>query len=259
MSTHESDNLTHPPVLKIGAVVLRSVASREALVARHQSPVASEEAVQAVPSSPLAGEGWGEGALSDAQNTHTPPTNLPPQGGEASCVAPLSPLTTHDSRLTHHQFLIIQPIPKTPGEVPPFVLPRGSRQYQDANGNWQDARDEATGTQHAATLEPFVRALERELAEEAGVSSAMLARARVVELGDMMFTSRSKGTYPIHWFVVIPAPEDAALLGHELPEDATAIAWASLDDIKAMAATGEFSAGYVAVIEVALQTLHTKP
>ena len=42
------------------------------------------------------------------------------------------------------------------------------------------------------------------------------------------------------------------LLTDILPADATAVQWASLDEIKAMAATGEFSAGYVSVIEAAL-------
>lgn len=160
-----------------------------------------------------------------------------------------------DKEFLSTRILIIRPKPKTPGEVPPFVLPRGSRQYQDVNGVWHDARDEETGARFASRLEPFARALEREVAEEAGVTSAMLARAQVVELGAMEFASRSKGTYPIHWFLVIPAPADAALLDETLPEDAMALEWATLEEIKAMAATGEFSAGYVPVIEVALKQL----
>lgn len=176
----------------------------------------------------------------------------PHSGGGKQCEGGKAPFN-------HFQLLIIRPKPKTPGEVPPFVLPRGSRQYQDANGVWHDARDEETGARHAERLEPFARALEREVAEEAGVTSEMLARARVVEFGTMEFASRTKGNYPIHWFLVIPAPADAALLDETLPEDTTALEWASVDAIKAMAATGEFSAGYVPVIEAALQVLHTKP
>ncbi len=190
------------PVLKIGAVVLKRVAS-------HQSPVASKA------------------ALNDA------------------------------SPVTDYEILIVRPHPKTPGEVPPFVLPRGSRQYQDEAGAWHDARDMATGVKHAATLEPFKRALAREIEEEAGVSAQQLAAARVTELGAMNFASRSKGVYPIHWFVVTLAAADASALDTQIaskqyPADATELRWASLEEIKTMAAQGEFSAGYVPVIEAAL-------
>ncbi len=149
--------------------------------------------------------------------------------------------------------LIVRPHPKTPGEVPPFVLPRGSRQYQDAAGAWHDARDAQTGAQYAARLEPFMRGLQREVEEEAGVDSAMLARAQVQELGTMEFTSRTKGVYPIYWFVVTLAAADTARVSDRLPADASALQWATLDDIKAMAATGSFSGGYVPVIEAALR------
>ena len=160
----------------------------------------------------------------------------------------------HDaSPVTDYEILIVRPHPKTPGEVPPFVLPRGSRQYQDADGQWHDARDMATGVKHAATLEPFTRALAREIEEEAGVTPSQLAAARVTELGAMDFASRSKGVYPIHWFVVVPTAEDAATLALQMPKDATELHWASLDEIKTMAAKGEFSPGYVSVIEAALE------
>jgi hypothetical protein len=151
-----------------------------------------------------------------------------------------------------HEILILQPIPKRAGEVPAFVLPRGSRQYQDAHGQWHDARDMATGEKYQATLEPFTRALAREIEEEAGVDGAMLARADVRELGRLEFQSRTKGVYPIHWFVVTLADADAAMLTNTVPEDALSVRWASLEEITAMAARGEFSAGYIPVIEAAL-------
>lgn len=158
-----------------------------------------------------------------------------------------------------NQLLIIQPIPKHAGEVPPFVLPRGSRQYQNAAGAWHDARDVATGMAHAASLEPFARALAREIEEEAGLGPDMLARAAVIELGAIAFQSRTKGIYPIHWFVVVPDAVDAALLDAQTPADALSVRWATLDETKAMAARGQFSAGYIPVIEAALQALHTSP
>jgi 8-oxo-dGTP pyrophosphatase MutT (NUDIX family) len=150
------------------------------------------------------------------------------------------------------QILIIRPIPKHKGEVPAFVLPRGSRQYRDASGQWHDARDAATGEKHAATLEPLERALAREIEEEAGVSPAQLAAAWVYDLGRMDFQSRSKGVYPIHWFVVVPDVATAVQLDKQTPADALEVRFASLDAIKTMASRGEFSAGYIPVIEAAL-------
>ena len=149
--------------------------------------------------------------------------------------------------------LVVQPKPKRAGENPPFVLPRGSRQYQDEHGLWHDARDVATGDQYRDRLESFTRALTREVEEEAGVTPDMLARAQVRELGRMEFQSRSKGVYPIHWFVVKLADADAATVADTVPVDARSVRWAGLAEIKDMAARGEFSGGYVPVIEAALR------
>ncbi|MDX2095160.1 MAG: NUDIX hydrolase [Alphaproteobacteria bacterium] len=152
--------------------------------------------------------------------------------------------------------LILQPKPKHSGEVPPFVLPRGSRQYRvttaEGREEWHDARDAATGIAHAATLESFARGLAREIEEEAGITPEQLAQAQVTEMGAMEFQSRSKGVYPIHWFVVQPDAATAATLTNQTPEDALAVRWATLEQIKQMAVQGEFSAGYVPVIEAAL-------
>ena len=152
--------------------------------------------------------------------------------------------------------LVVQPKPKHAGEIPPFVLPRGSRQYRNEQGIWVDARDVATGEKYKDSLEPFSRALEREVEEEAGVTPAMLARAEVCELGRMEFQSRSKGVYPIHWFVVTLDEGDAAGAADAVPEDALSVRWATLDEIKAMAARNEFSGGYLEVIEAALSLPH---
>ena len=157
---------------------------------------------------------------------------------------------------SEYQILIVQPIPKKLGEVPPFVLPRGSRQYQAADGQWHDARDEATGLAHAATLEPYARGLQREIEEEAGITPTQLAAAQVIEMGDMLFQSRSKGIYPIHWFVVVVDGTLAQTLVQQVPVDALAVRWASLDAIKTMATCGAFSPGYIPVIEAAITCAH---
>lgn len=154
--------------------------------------------------------------------------------------------------LRTRSILILQPIPKKQGEVPAYVLPRGSRQYRDAAGVWHDARDMATAEAHRDALEPFSRALAREVEEEAGVTPDMLARATLRELGARAFQSRTKGVYPIHWFVVALADDDAATLTDSVPVDALSVRWAGLEEIKAMAARGEFSAGYLPIIEEAL-------
>lgn len=151
--------------------------------------------------------------------------------------------------------LIHQPRPKKSGDVPAFVLARGSRQYQDATGDWIDARDLATAIAHRDALEPFTRTLKREVEEEAGVSEEMLGRAKVREMGTRDFQSRTKGIYPIHWFVVKLTPEDAqTVVTQPLPREALSIRWAGVDEIKAMATRGEFSAGYVPVIEEATRS-----
>ena len=151
--------------------------------------------------------------------------------------------------------LIVQPIPKTANEVPAYVLPRGSRQYAvvvNEKTEWHDARDAATGAKHADTLEPYRRGLTREIEEEAGISAKQLAKARVVDMGAMDFKSRTKGIYPIYWFLVVPDEATSASLTHTTPADALSSRWASLEGIRKLADAGKFSAGYVPVIEKAL-------
>lgn len=150
--------------------------------------------------------------------------------------------------------LIVRPQPKHAGEVPPFVMPRGSRQYRDAQGEWQDARDAATARIHAATFEPLETTLIREIEEEAGVPPSVLRKASVYELGVRDFASRSKGVYAIHWFVVILAHDSLPRL-HAVPSDAMAVRWENLREVEMMAAHGEFSAGYVPVIREAIQAM----
>ena len=148
--------------------------------------------------------------------------------------------------------LVIRPQPKIPGEVPLFVLPRGSRQWVDGAGEYHDIRDAETAIAHADALEPLTRTLTREIEEEAGVSADALARAEVVELGAMDFQSRSKGVYAIHWFRVQLAEADATRLMDTLPVDATAMRWATRAEIQALIDADDFSAGYLPVIDRAL-------
>ena len=152
------------------------------------------------------------------------------------------------------EIFIIRPHPKNPGEIPRFVLPRGSRQYRDAAGQWRDARDAATALQHAATLEPIHHTLLREAEEEAGIPATELQRllhaGLVHELGAREFISRNKPPYAVHWFA--GAPDAAALGSMHPPVDATETRWATLAEIHSLIAADAFSAGYLSVIEEGL-------
>jgi hypothetical protein len=149
------------------------------------------------------------------------------------------------------EILIIKPKPKHPGEMPPFVLPRGSRQYWEWNGDgriYADVRDDETARAHADQLEPLTRTLSREIHEEAGIVPDDLARLEVAELGALPFASRSKGVYPIHWFIVRPDAACMAAMAVALPVDAMEVRWATVAHIRELMAEGNFSAGYLPVI-----------
>lgn len=149
---------------------------------------------------------------------------------------------------------LLRPHPKNPGERTKFVLPRGSRQYQDTTGQWHDARDEATALAHAESLEPLTRTLAREAEEEAGLPEALLQqlqeRGAVRDMGVRLFASASKSPYPIHWFVARLTDADCAQLTP--PADALEVRWANLDEIHKLISAGDFSTGYLPVIEEGL-------
>lgn len=164
-------------------------------------------------------------------------------------------------RASDRAVLIVQPKAKNKGEHAPLVLPRGSRQYSttDSEGHvvWHDARDMDTAEKHRNTLEPYERALKRELREEAGLSTHALRHAKTLgnvrDLGVMDFDSNKKGTYKVQWFTVMLGEREAKKLTEQpLPVDAVEVRWARLPEIKKMAQHGEFSKGYIPVIEAAL-------
>ncbi len=142
--------------------------------------------------------------------------------------------------------LLVRPHPKNAGEVPPLVLPRGSRQYRDAQGDWRDARDAETAQRHADTLEPLARALAREVEEEAGLPAALLPGLPTIDLGPMAFQSRSKGLYPVHWFQL--TLDDAAVGALRPPADASEVRWMTMEAVRAGIMGGTISAGYWPVI-----------
>jgi hypothetical protein len=154
--------------------------------------------------------------------------------------------------------LIMQPIPKEENEIPAYVLPRGSRQYAvvvNGESEWHDARDAATGLKHEQSLETFYRGLEREIEEEAGITREQLAKAQVIEMGAMDFKSRTKGIYPIHWFIVVPDEATVKAISRSTPVDALSVRWAKFEAIIKLDDVGKFSTGYIPVIAEALKRL----
>lgn len=159
--------------------------------------------------------------------------------------------------------LLVQPKPKpaTPEDLPPMGLPRGTRMYALADGNYVDANhDGNTPPPAGATLEAVAATFAREVEEEAGVNAAMLARASVTEMGVRLFASRSKPPYPIHWFVVLLHPADAEAVATAPLKDSLHVQWVMLAELRALVESGKASAGYVAVAEEGMRyALQTRP
>lgn len=158
------------------------------------------------------------------------------------------------------QVLIVRPIAKRAGETPPFVLPRGTRQYYDSTTSvWIDARSEEQAVEHVATLEPLSQTLLREAEEEAGIPPAVLQRdgLEYYELGPRMFQSTTKGTYPVYWFLMVLNEADVKQLA-PVPADATEAKWVSIDEAAQLARDGAFSPGYIPIIQEAFALLHAR-
>ncbi len=150
--------------------------------------------------------------------------------------------------------LVIQPKPKpkTPNDLPPMGLVRGTRMYRDATGVFVDANHDGR-TQPDGEMEPVRDTLLREIEEEAGVTPAMLATARVVEMGPRLFASAKKTPYVIHWFVVVLDAAAQAALPHDGFKDSLHSEWVSLAQLMDYVAAGKASRGYVAVVEEAMR------
>ncbi len=150
------------------------------------------------------------------------------------------------------RLLLVQPKPKpaTPEDMPPMGLPRGTRMYALADGNYVDANhDGNTPPPPGAQLEPLADTLAREAEEEAGVNAAMLARAEVREMGARLFASRKKAPYFVHWFVAVLDAADAEAVVAAPLKDSLHVQWVTLAELRTLVETGKASAGYVAVAE----------
>ena len=124
-------------------------------------------------------------------------------------------------------------------------LARGTRMYFDSDANqWVDARDRITAEANKAQLESPIDTARREMAEELDVHEHEMPDG-LVDIGEIAYDSAQKGAYPIHWFTgLVSNPERV-----RQPEDAVAVKWVTLEELRAMAATGEFKASYLPIAE----------
>lgn len=120
-----------------------------------------------------------------------------------------------------------------------FGLPKGTRRYLQ-DGQWVDARDEASALAHADALEALEVTARTEAYEEIGLPPATFDALPLTVLGPRSFESRKGDRYPIHWFVM-QAPRDI-VLGHAT--DAYAVQWFTLEQVRAL----PMNEGYRAVI-----------
>jgi 8-oxo-dGTP pyrophosphatase MutT (NUDIX family) len=130
------------------------------------------------------------------------------------------------------EVFLLRPKPKHPGEVAPFVLPRGSRAYRAADGTLQDVRDAATALRHQDHLEPLEETLLREAYEEAGIPTPLLqhaiAHGALAALG-----ARPYKDYVVYWYVL---HADAALCAAMVtPLDAQETRWVTLSQMQELA------------------------
>lgn len=153
------------------------------------------------------------------------------------------------------QVFVVQPY-STKGDNPAFVLPRGTVAYRDADGKLVDARDAETARAQADHLEDFRETLAREIEEEAGMTPEQLRQSKVIELGPLIFESRTKGKYPVQWYIVIPDVRTAASLAKQDAVDSQHKGWSNLAEMEKMADGGSFSRGYIAVVKAAFNHLH---
>jgi 8-oxo-dGTP pyrophosphatase MutT (NUDIX family) len=159
------------------------------------------------------------------------------------------------------QVLLVKPKPKQndPAQqstVVPWVLPRGSRCYKDTRGIWQDVRSDDAAVKYKDRLEPLIETLLREAEEEAGVPADMLRTGPLYDFGVHEYRSRPDKPPQRIQFYVLPVTEEQAGKLNPSPEDAsTPPRWVTRAAMQVLAAAGDARAGYVPIVEGALQAL----
>lgn len=154
------------------------------------------------------------------------------------------------------EVLVIQPKPKpkSPQDLPPIGLVRGTRMYRTPEGESIDANhDGRTAPPEGSILEPVRETLRREIEEEAGVTTDMLQKARIVDMGPRVFASLKKTPYRIHWFVVVLGEEAQRALPHRGFQDSLHSEWVRFETLQQYVAANKASPGYLAVVEEAMR------
>lgn len=148
--------------------------------------------------------------------------------------------------------LIHKPKPKQGDADIAWGLARGTRMYFDIDGNeWRDARERATAEMYRDRLEdPHSTAL-REMEEELDVRAQELREPKLRDLGVLQYESQQHMAYPIQWFSGwVVNPERV-----RLPEDAEAVRWVTLAELRQMAGKGEFKKSYVPIAEAVVAAM----
>ncbi len=157
------------------------------------------------------------------------------------------------------EVLLVRPKPKNEGEQAPWVLPRGSRRYQDSGGDWHDVRtadDRKLVERHHLRMEPLEETLLREAEEESGIDAKLLRsnHLRLYRLGTRaMPVGPEKESLAIEWYVGLVKKDshdvvDAQIFGKMPPDASEFPQWkpvARLHDVQ------DLSQKYIAVVEAA--------
>lgn len=156
--------------------------------------------------------------------------------------------------ITPPQIFLTQVKPKKPSEKANFGMPRGSRAYWQ-DGELVDVRDEVSAHVHADILEPLTDTLLRETEEEAGIAPHELRTIPLYELGPRLFSSRTGKQFWVHWFVAVVDDAFIARAMTQLPSDALATEWVSVEQLQMRVVQAGVNASYLDVAHAALAGL----
>ena len=150
-------------------------------------------------------------------------------------------------------FLIHLPVAKIAEEqhLMTWGIPRGT--VRDIHGN--DIRQiEQLRATHADHIEDHWQTALHEIEEECGILPEDMVLDSVKNHGLMDYGSQRLSPYPLQIFSVMLRHDDLDTL-IDRASDATALAFASLNEIRANAESGSFKPGYLPIIQVIADTL----
>lgn len=147
-------------------------------------------------------------------------------------------------------FLIAQPkARKHSGDIVPFGIPRGHRQIRNAQGDWEDIRDEDKVQQ--AKLHPELIRPVWETAMEEGFQEAGLPRENIKNFSYCGILKYKN--YGIHFFLAEVNDFKSTIK----PQDSVSATWASKEELAAMVTTGAFNALYFPILSAMAEAAQT--